>query len=62
MPKKLDGHQEAELIALRLGEPPAGFAGWTLELMAGQVMALGICDAGQTVSRELVRRTLKKTG
>ena len=57
-PKILDGKQEAEVIALRLGKPPAGFATWTLRLLAGQVVELGIADA---ISYETVRRTLKKT-
>ncbi len=58
-PKKLDGKQEAEIIALRLGPPPAGFANWTLRLLAGQVVALEIVES---LSHETVRRTLKKTG
>jgi hypothetical protein len=57
-PKLLDGKQEAEVIALRLGQPPAGFANWTLRLLAGRVVELGIAE---TVSYETVRRTLKKT-
>ena len=58
-PKILDGKQEAEIIALRLGKPPAGFANWTLRLLADQVVELEIVDS---ISRETVRRTLKKTG
>lgn len=58
-PKLLDGKQEAEIIALRLGEPPAGFANWTLRLLADQVVALEIADS---ISHETVRSTLKKTG
>lgn len=57
-PKILDGKQEAEVIALRLGKPPAGFANWTLRLLANQVVELGIAEA---ISYETVRRTLKKT-
>ena len=57
-PKILDGNQEAKVIALRLGKPPAGFAYWTLRLLAGQVVELGIAEA---ISYETVRRTLKKT-
>jgi transposase len=56
-PKKLDGKQEAEIIALRLGKPPAGFANWTLRLLADQVVKLEIVDS---ISHETVRRTLKK--
>lgn len=57
--KRLDGEQEAKVIALRLGKPPAGFANWSLRLLAGQVVELGIADS---VSHETVRQTLKKTG
>ena len=57
-PKILDGKQEAEIIALRLGKPPTGFANWTLRLMAEQIVELGIVDS---ISYETVRRTLKKT-
>ncbi len=57
-PKRLDGHQEAQVIALRLGPPPEGHAQWSLRLLAHQVVELGICD---TISHETVHRTLKKT-
>ena len=57
-PKILDGKQEAQLIALRLGKPPVGFANWTLRLLAGRVIELGIAES---ISYETVRRTLKKT-
>jgi hypothetical protein len=56
-PKRLDGEQEAKLIALRLGPPPKGYANWTLRLLARQVVELSIVE---TVSHETVRRTLKK--
>jgi hypothetical protein len=58
-PKLLDGEQEAKLIALRLGSPPAGFANWSLRLLAERVVALEIAES---ISHETVRRTLKKTG
>jgi hypothetical protein len=53
-----DGKQEAKVIALRLGPPPKGFANWSLRLLAGTVVELGIVES---VSHETVRRTLKKT-
>ena len=56
--KILDGRQESEIIAQRLGPPPIGYANWTLRLLARKVVELGIAD---TVSYETVRRTLKKT-
>jgi len=58
-PKLLGGEQEAQLIALRLGAPPPGFANWSLRLLAERVVALEIVDS---ISYETVRRTLKKTG
>jgi len=57
--KLLDGEQEAKVIAMRLGPPPAGFSDWTLRLLAEQVVALEVV---KSISYETVRRTLKKTG
>lgn len=55
--KLLDGEQEARLIALRLGPPPAGYANWSLRLLASQAVALEIVPS---ISHETVRQTLKK--
>jgi len=57
-PKRLDGKQEAKVIALRLGPPPEGFANWSLRLLADKVVELRIA---KMISHETVRRTLKKT-
>lgn len=56
--KLLDGEQEAKIIATRPGQPPKGYANWTLRLRARKVVELEIVDS---VSYETVRRTLKKT-
>jgi hypothetical protein len=56
--KVLDGEQEAQIIALRLGQPPKGFSHWTLRLLAERAVTLEIVES---VSYETVRRTLKKT-
>jgi hypothetical protein len=56
--KRLDGEQEAQIIALRLGTPPPGFTNWSLRLLAAQVVELAIVD---TVSHETLRNMLKKT-
>jgi len=56
--KLLDGEQEAKVIATRLGPPPKGYANWTLRLLARKVVELEIVPS---VSRETIRRTLKKT-
>ena len=55
---KLDGEQEARLIALACSQPPAGQARWTLRLLADKAVELEISDA---LSYQTVRRTLKKT-
>lgn len=55
--KLLDGKQEAQIIAMRLGSPPEGFGKWTLRLLARKVVELELVDR---VSHETVRRTLKK--
>jgi len=57
-PPKLNGEAEAKLIALRLGQPPAGYGHWTLQLLADEVVALEIVDS---ISYETVRKVLKKT-
>jgi len=56
-PKLLDGEQEARIIATRLGKPPAGYANWSLRLLARHVVELSIVES---ISHETVRRTLKK--
>jgi len=58
VPKLLDGEQEARIIAMRLGQPPAGYANWSLRLLANQVVELGIVES---VSYETVRKLIKKT-
>jgi transposase len=56
--RKLDGAQEAQLIALACSRPPAGVGRWTLRLLADTMVELKHADA---VSHETVRQTLKKT-
>ena len=56
--RKLDGEQEARLLAVVCSEPPAGEARWTLRLLADTLVELEVVDA---VSYQTVRRTLKKT-
>ncbi len=56
--KLLDGEQEAQVIALRLGSPPPGYAHWSLRLLARRVVELGVVES---ISHETVRRMLKKT-
>jgi transposase len=56
--KLVDGDMEAHLIALACGEPPKGFARWSLRLLADKLVELRYTD---DISYETVRRTLKKT-
>ena len=58
-PRKLDGAQEAHLIALACSDPPTGRSEWSLRLLAGRMVAL--YDDLDGVSYETIRRTLKKT-
>ncbi len=55
--KLLDGKQEAQIIATRLGQPPTGYANWTLRLLARKVVELEIVE---TISPQTVMRMLKK--
>jgi hypothetical protein len=52
------GSGEAQLIALACSEPPEGHTKWTLQLYADKLVDLQVVD---TISRETVRRRLKKT-
>ena len=61
---KLDGEQEAKLIAMRTGEPPSGYGKWSLRLLASRMVELKMVELKvvDSISRETVRRCLKKTG
>jgi transposase len=54
---KLDGTQEAHLVALACSQPPTGREQWTMQLLADRLVALGVVAS---ISDETVRRTLKK--
>ena len=56
--RKLDGAQEAKLVALACSDPPAGRVCWTMQLLADKLVELEIVDS---IGREAVRVTLKKT-
>jgi transposase len=57
-PSRLDGEQEAHLIALACSAPPAERTRWTLRLLAKRMVELEYTDR---LSYETVRVTLKKT-
>ena len=56
--RKLDDRGEAHLIALACGPAPEGHDHWTLRLLAGKVVELGLASS---LSHEGVRQRLKKT-
>jgi transposase len=56
--RKLDGVQEAHLIALACAKPPTGQARWSLRLLAEKLVELEIVE--EAVSYQTVRRILKK--
>jgi transposase len=56
--RKLDGDQEARLIALACSPPPPGRCRWTVRLLASKFVESGYAER---VAPETVRQTLKKT-
>ena len=56
--RKLDDRGEAHLIALAYSDAPEGHDHWTLRLLAGKVVELGLVAS---LSHETVRLRLKKT-
>ena len=56
-PKKLNGRQEAEILALSMSTPPAGCGSWSLRLIADRAVELEIVDS---ISHETIRQTLTK--
>lgn len=54
---KITGEIEARLILLACSEPPEGQQRWTLKLLAGQLVELGLVDSISTVA---VYQRLKK--
>jgi len=55
--QRLDGEQEAKLIALACSQAPEGYTRWSLRLLAEKVVELEIVER---VSYQTVRRVLKK--
>ncbi len=56
--RRLDGEQEAHLVALACSAPPVGKKRWTLRLLANRLVELEVVDG---IAPETVRTTLKKT-
>jgi hypothetical protein len=55
---KIKGDLEQKLIQLACSDPPQGRCHWTLQLLADEMVVLGLID---TISVETVRKALKKT-
>jgi transposase len=56
--RKVDGDQEARLIALACSKPPEGQARWTMKLLADQLVEVEVVAS---IDPATVWRTLKKT-
>jgi len=54
---KVDGENEARLVAICCSAPPDGRSRWTLQLLADELVRLELFDE---ISKSTVRRTLKK--
>jgi Homeodomain-like domain len=57
--RRLDGQQEARLVALTCSAPPEGHKRWTLRLLADRLVELQVVES---VSYETVRQALQQTG
>jgi hypothetical protein len=55
---KIKGNVEQELIRVACSDPPEGRCHWTLQLLADELVALGLV---KQVSAETIRQALKKT-
>jgi transposase len=55
--RRLDGRQEAHLLALACSTPPRGQKRWTMQLLADRLVELRVSER---ISDETVRRTLKR--
>jgi transposase len=55
---KLDAHGRATLIAVACSQAPDGRTGWTLQLLADELVRRQVVP---TISDETIRRELKKT-
>jgi transposase len=54
---KIKGDVEQRLVQLACSDPPEGRCHWTLQLLADEMVVLGLADA---LSTETVRKALKK--
>src|SRR5215217_4568273 len=57
--RKLDGHQEAYLVALACSDPPEGKKRWSMQLLADRLVEVGIVEE---ISDETVRLDFSDLG
>jgi hypothetical protein len=57
--RRLDGEQEAHLVALTCSAPPEGHQRWRLRLLADRLVALQVVES---VSDETVRQAVQQPG
>ncbi len=55
---KLNGEKQAQLVRLACSQAPDERERWTLDLLRGKIVELGIAES---ISRETIRKALKKT-
>ena len=55
--RKIDGENEAHLVALLCGDAPEGRSRWTLRLLGRRMVELGYVES---VAHETIRQALKK--
>src|SRR5262245_31330804 len=56
---KLDGPEQARLVAIACSDPPAGRTRWTVSLLAGELVRQGVVTS---IGPETVRQVLQKNG
>ena len=56
--RKVDGRTEARIVQMACGPVPEGHSRWTIRLLEDELKVV----LDEPISRETIRRTLKKTG
>lgn len=56
--RKVDGRTEAKIVQMACGPVPEGHSRWTIRLLEDELKVV----LDEPISRETIRRTLKKTG
>ena len=56
--RKVDGRTEAKIVQMACGPAPEGHSRWTIRLLEDELKV----ELDEPISREAIRRSLKKTG